>query len=196
MLTVTYSMSHYHRALWTILVYACSNPKCRAKHFWNSDPRVTSTPSLQNFCKGLPGILEKLKTVWCHRIKHTKSRNLNLHGLLSNTRGAWLNQENLLESVKSNSTGYQHGVCPPCCSVLSFFFFKQQHGLNFSGLTSHWAAASCPFLSACHVTQCNVALLCNGLRHVMPMTCQPCEFQRDTVQWKTWFSNCPGGFKP
>lgn len=65
---------------------------------------------------------------------------------------------------------------------LFFFFFKQQHGLNFSGLTSHWAAASCPFLSACHVTQCNVALLCNGLRHVMPVTCQPCEFQGDTVQ--------------
>lgn len=75
-------------------------------------------------------------------------------------------------------------------------FFKQQHGLNFSGLTSHWAGVLCPFLSACHVTECNVAFLCNGLRHVMPMTCQPGEFQRDTVQWKTWFSNCPGGFKP
>lgn len=70
-------------------------------------------------------------------------------------------------------------VCPP---PRLFFPLSKEHGLNFSGLTSHWAGASCPFLSACHVTQCNVAFLCNRLRHVMPMTCQACEFQKDTVQ--------------
>lgn len=71
-------------------------------------------------------------------------------------------------------------VCAPPPLLAASFFFPPF--VNSTGLTSHWAGASCPFLSACHVTQCNVAFLCNGLRHVMPMTCQACEFQKDTVQ--------------
>lgn len=183
-------MSCYHSDLWTILVYACSNPKRHTMHFCTSHCRVTSAASTQDSYKALPNTVEELKSMLVPQDKTYKRRKIFAWFIIKYKREAWLN---LLESIKSSSAGYRYGVCSPTSPCCLFFF---PPFVNSTGLTSHWAGASCPFLSACHVTQCNVAFLCNGLRHVMPMTCQACEFQKDTVQWKTWFSNCPGGFKP
>lgn len=49
-----------------------------------------------------------------------KSRNLNLHGLLSNAREAWLNQENLLESVKSSRV---LDISMECAPLDALWFF-------------------------------------------------------------------------
>lgn len=115
----------------------------------------------------------------CHKIKHRKAETCICMVYYQTQEGSLTEPRKPFRKCKIQQYWISAWSMPPS---LLCVFFKQQHGLNFSGLTSHWAGASCPFLSACHVTQCNVAFLCNGLRHVMPMTCQPCEFQKDTVQ--------------